>query len=812
VELCFDEETNVDVLSTPILTGERVGRYVIVNFVGSGERAVVYSAYDAERDRKVALKFLRPEATEGVSKGDAIARFVHEAQSVSRISHPNVVSVFEAGAFERGVFFAMEFVDGETLRAWQGRKGRSWREVLEAYVKAGRALSVAHGAGVLHRDFKPENVFVTTDGRVRVTDFGFARHDEELTPFDDQAIFCATLQEALGDAAPPWVKACLAQGLREAPSERFPSMSALLRALSRDPDKRRRNVFGGAALVVTLILMAVVTVRASAHPEPHFPTAEQKLAGTWDAARKDAVHGAFLETGLPFAEPTFRETERLLDQYARTWAPMHTRADVRADCLDERWRELRAVTDAFAAANEGTVKSALQIVQSLGPLDDCARPARSPLAGAGRTSVEPLRDRLNVFRIEGKSGEVREALEALKALQPEVEAAGDLRLKADLWVELGAMEFEAGHYDRSAERLYEAVQIAERAGDDRARARGWILLVRTLGWLRSKPDEGLRAAKFAEIAIHRAGAENELLAELDMSLSAAELQRGNAQSAQEHAKRALDAFPKDLATHDTRVAETLYLLAGSQARLGKREDALSALAWARTIWERTAGSDHPKVAKILSASSWLSSLNARHDEAIAAAERALAIVQKSAQPREVSRAHLDLGRALHDAERFGLADPHLQKALELSQKAADDYAAGVAAYTLAETRHREGFHRDAIDLCTKALRPWQGKDGPASPIQQSALRLMGESQLSLGSSARAIVLLERALSLATTTANPAEVARNQYALARALWATPGRRMESLRLAKSAKATWFGLNAPLYREDIARIDRWLDQRT
>ncbi|NPC82345.1 serine/threonine protein kinase, partial [Pyxidicoccus fallax] len=151
------------------------GRYTVLEQVGQGGMGLVLAAYDARLDRRVALKLLRYRNTApGATSGDA--RLVREAQAMARLSHPNVVAVYDAGTLEDGsVFLAMEYVEGQTLSGWQESQPRSWRELLAAYVAAGRGLAAAHAAGLIHRDFKPDNVLVGRDGRVRVTDFGLAR-------------------------------------------------------------------------------------------------------------------------------------------------------------------------------------------------------------------------------------------------------------------------------------------------------------------------------------------------------------------------------------------------------------------------------------------------------------------------------------------------------------------------------------------------------------------------------------------------------------------------------------------------------------
>ena len=210
-----------------------IGRFHILERVGQGGMGTVYAAHDDLLDRKVALKVIRGEPSP-----DRRARMLREAQAMAKLSHPNVVAVYEIGVHEDEVHIAMEFIRGQSLPRWV--EGRTWREVLDVYLQAGRAMAAAHAAGLVHRDFKPENVMVDEDGRARVLDFGLAQRDsnhesdpgeaspasvesafetpltvtgarigtpaymapeqmrgERADPFSDQFSFCVSLYEAL---------------------------------------------------------------------------------------------------------------------------------------------------------------------------------------------------------------------------------------------------------------------------------------------------------------------------------------------------------------------------------------------------------------------------------------------------------------------------------------------------------------------------------------------------------------------------------------------------------------------------------------
>ena len=157
------------------LIGHFIGRFMVVKKLGEGGMGQVYAAYDNDLDRKIAIKLLRSN----YQSGTAMARLMREAQGLARLSHPNVVQVHEVGQHEGAVFIAMEYVEGTTLRDHlidtPDTPERNWRDKLATLVQAGHGLAAAHKQNLVHRDFKPDNVIVAKDGRVRVLDFGLVR-------------------------------------------------------------------------------------------------------------------------------------------------------------------------------------------------------------------------------------------------------------------------------------------------------------------------------------------------------------------------------------------------------------------------------------------------------------------------------------------------------------------------------------------------------------------------------------------------------------------------------------------------------------
>ena len=279
-------------------SGDQVARFTLRARLGEGGMGQVWRARDPELERDVAVKLLRPEvATSSVRAEEARARLRREAQAMARLAHPNVIAVYEVGEADARVFLVMELVDGGTLTEWLAARSRTPAAILDVFVQAGRGLVAAHAAGLVHRDFKPDNVLVGTDGRTRVTDFGLVgleRSAAEVlddgagaagdprtrtgailgTPAyaapevlrgaqasaqSDQFSFCVALYEALwgrppfaGDTIADLFDAVTAGAVRPPPAEpavRAEIRDAVLRGLATDPDRRWPSM---AALLVAL--------------------------------------------------------------------------------------------------------------------------------------------------------------------------------------------------------------------------------------------------------------------------------------------------------------------------------------------------------------------------------------------------------------------------------------------------------------------------------------------------------------------------------------------------------------------------------
>lgn len=172
--------------------GSSVARYLILDTLGHGAMGVVYAAYDPELDRRVALKLVRADAVSGARE-----RMEREARAMARLTHVNVVTIYDVGTYDEAVYLSMELIEGETLRAWMARGPHSWRDVRAIFVQVASGLAAAHEAGLVHRDVKPDNVIIGNDGRARVTDFGLARTDANPAQVDSDDGLAASATDSL---------------------------------------------------------------------------------------------------------------------------------------------------------------------------------------------------------------------------------------------------------------------------------------------------------------------------------------------------------------------------------------------------------------------------------------------------------------------------------------------------------------------------------------------------------------------------------------------------------------------------------------
>lgn len=569
--------------------GTRVGRYLVIEESGRGGAGAVVRAYDPKLQREVALKLLHL----GNMSEAARSGLIHEARAMAQLSHPNVVAVFDVeGDEDFGVLLVMEYVPGMTLRAWLARRVRTWPEIVETFVHAGHGLAAAHAVGLLHRDFKPTNVLVGDDGRVRVTDFGLARsrrRGEDLPspstssdegyarrefggPADDassgaivrgtppymapeqhegaklgvatdQYALCVSLWEALTGALPfvgrldelveakqagppPWPSQATApraviqavrRGLAPDPSQRWPSLDALLRTLAQASHRRARTrriaaTTGGVAIVGALAWQLWPSTQAPCTGAP------ERLAEVWSPAHAEQTTAALIATGLGYAETTAARVKAALDDYGARWIAMHTSAceatavlreqsaealDLRMTCLDTARRELGAAVGVLRSADEAVLQNADRLVESLAPLEHCAdvealQAAMVPPRAEQAEAVERGRSQLAEARATLAAGKADDAAAVIDAATPEITAIDDPPLQVELWAARASVRAAQARWEDAAADHRRVLQAAPRLGQWDLATVATIGLTTVVGVSLARPEAGLAYAELAE--------------------------------------------------------------------------------------------------------------------------------------------------------------------------------------------------------------------------------------------------------------------------------------------------------------------------
>jgi tetratricopeptide (TPR) repeat protein/tRNA A-37 threonylcarbamoyl transferase component Bud32 len=699
-------EAATDSAGAPLTAGTVVGRYVVLQALGTGGMGVVYAAFDPQLDRKIALKLLRPD----VAEGDGQARLLREAQALARLSHPHVVAVHDVGTWDSQVFVAMEFADAGTLTRWLRERPRPWREIVGAFSQAGAGLAAAHAAGLLHRDFKPDNVLVSRDGRFRVTDFGLARpktqqadlaqrvvlgtpaymspeqrRGEVVDDRSDQYSFCVALHEALFGSrptghgpqtktkrVPQWLSRVVQRGLSESAAARFPSMIALLEALALGPVTRRRWAVG--AVVVCLVGAGALGYRVSTQRQLQMCRgAEAKLSGIWDAPARESLRSGFVATGDPTAADAWDRTEKVLDAWASGWMAMHTEAceatrlrgeqsdevlSLRMACLQRRLEEVRALTQVLAHPDARILEKSVLAAHGLGMLAQCAditalRARVPPPADPRlREKVEAVRRQLAEARTLLAAGKYPEGLARAQAAESVARDLGYPPLQAEVLETTGWLQHNAGDSAAAERTLREAVWIAEAERDDEVVARAATELSYLAGVELSEPGAAQQWSELAEAVVARLGGSDELTARL-LTFRGATLRRaGDKEKAVECLTRALALAEKALGPRHPLVAQAYDRLGAVLSDSGRYEEALALHRQALALNEAELGPAHPHVAtSLLHQGKALTALG-KALEAIPPLERALAIRQaRTPNPVALGAVRFALARALWEAQR-----------------------------------------------------------------------------------------------------------------------------------------------------------------
>ncbi len=572
----------------------RLGRYQLLEMVGAGGMGVVWGAWDPELERRVAIKLVK--ATMQAARD----RIQIEGQALAKLSHPNVVTVHDVGVVDDQIYIVMEWVRGQNLRAYCAEP-RTLREIVAIYRAAGEGLAAAHAAGLIHRDFKPDNAIRGDDGRVRVLDFGLARGDVReaddgttsseltrgagtprymppeqaeggtLTAAVDQYAFCVSLREALvgrnadgKDAdVPGWIAAIVARGTARGPAARFASMPELLRALARDPATiwRRRRIAAGA-LAATAAAFAIGSLYASGSAVEPCSGARGDIARVWNLAARGQMIGHLRTLGVYGAG----EAPRLdgeLAAYAARWTASHRAAclanergeltpqiyERNLSCLARARVSLETVLDVLAHVPGERLSNAVVAARGLPDAEHCLRETQAQAVDPPAQDVAPraaaLDGQIARLRMLARAADPTVA-GAAAAMVGQARALGYAPLVARAYLVQGFDLVVRGLPAQALPALEQAATSAIDGGDERVFVEAYareVFGIATMGEQELPPGAGavLGAAPYVEHIARRLGPAGSFeRALLYNNLGVSRLSAGDAPAARAWFTRALD--------------------------------------------------------------------------------------------------------------------------------------------------------------------------------------------------------------------------------------------------------------------------------
>ena len=792
--------------------GTAIRRFVVLDRIGAGAMGVVYAAFDYTLDRKIALKLVRSDT-------------LREAQALARLSHRNVVAVYDVGTYKDRVYLAMELVDGVTLREWL--KGeRTIDQIIACVIDAGRGLAAAHAAGLVHGDFKPENVLVDKTGRSVVVDFGLAgpiggenrggtpvymapeAHDAPATAASDQFSFCVTLFEALYGArpadakdasvrVPARVRSAIDRGLSASPDARWPSVSELLDTLAPSLHRRNRAILVGAVVAAgALGVGATSMLRGDREPSCDGGTAE--VAKVWSQPRRDELRARV-------SPDTFDRAAKRLDAYTGAWATLHRAAcrathvsrtqsaavlDLRMECLRRRLLDVDASLVALAGAPDRHDARTLDALLALAPLDGCSdvqalqQPSPLPSDPAKRARAIALGKDYAKAKALYEIGRPKEALAFATALVAATGEVGWRPLEAEALHLLGRLQSDLSALDDAEATLRRGIAAGQAGNTPETLARSWLDLIWLVGEYRQQPAEAEKLGVIARGVIEAAGNPPLYLGALEDRLGIFALARGDLATA-------TTRLEAGLAIREKAFGPNHYELVASLQHVALvRDDPRALLERAVRIAETELGPDHPVTGQVLNSLAGALYSHEQLDEAIALWRRALAIAERTNGPHSAPSA------AVRSSLSLGLrAQQQFAEAVTLSEQSVADF---IALYTeqhpeaadyvmnLGYALEDAGRLADADTQMTRALGLFEQRHGPAAG--ELVPPLLALARVRAANPAAAIPLLERALAIRDE--HPADdVARIRIALAELLWKTD--RPRARRLATAARETAAG---------------------
>lgn len=762
----------------PIDRGTVVGRYVVLSKLGSGAMGAVYSALDPDLDRRVALKIVAPRAYERP------ADLSREARVLAKLEHPNVATVFDVGFWDERLFIAMELVDGGDLDAWLS-VAREPREILSVFVQAGRGLAAAHDRGIVHRDVKPTNVLVGTDGRARVADFGLARLAmDDATELDagdsmrglvasrtsragtpsfmapevtegaaadarsDQYSFCVALHWALGgtrpsvdsDASglpvPAAIRSAIARGLRTDPAERHPSMDALLGVIEASLERRRSLFLAGAGVGIIGGVVVALAATGTLSTEDRCRVARMQWSASVDPARVQAMRARLAEAEVSYAEQTADRVVDALGRYEHAWkdelgrACVDPRREGETACLGERRREVEALLGALEQGGPEVVESALSAVARLRPPGSCVDLGGWPASPYARASSddesvgEAIRGSVRQAEAFEHTGQFARSLEQARAARDRARELGH-PLLAEALLAVGTAHYRLGQFDAAESALREAITTAWAQGDDARVIEAAAQLVHVVGVESSDEATGQIWLELGEASVTRLGVPSLAEADLHDSAGTFSSSHGHWAQAREHHERGLALRRQFLDERHPAVALSLFNLAGVDLEEGRFEEGLARSREALALHRAAYGDRHPDVAGARNTLGAALTQAGRIDEAREELDTALALGLEVLSPRHprLSFIRNNLAGVLNRQGEHARAQALYLDALEAwqSERGEDDPKVGVGHHNVAATAQRRGDYETAQIHYRHAIRIWTAALGPEHPKVASGL-------------------------------------------------------------------------------------------
>lgn len=648
--------------------GSTVARFVVLEVLGRGAFGTVYAAYDPQLDRRLALKVLDAWAS---GEDERRARVEREARNLARVTHPNVVAVHDTGTAQGLAWVAMEYVDGQSFTQWL-ETPRSVVEIVDVLAQAGRGLAAIHAAGVVHGDFRADNVLVG-GGRVLVTDFGLARladqsNGGQWSTQKDQLDFARVLQRSVAKgtgAIPRRVQRVLARALSDRP---FPELEELLAALE---PPRRWPLLAAAALALVAMAGALTAPSACA-PD------DAGLVGVWGAAEHDALLARF-EGQPPWARDSGRLVSDGLDRWRQRWLDTSVKvcaaqrtsrspsdAELQRACLADSRREVLTMVGALRDADGALVRRAQQVAVQLASPERCAdsvslRNEPLPSDATRRAAFLTLRERLVEGRNLRELGRLKEARPVLeKAL---ASARGDKlgSLVARAAFELGATVGRLGEHALAVELLEEALHAGLEERADEPSAHAAVLLVYERGVTLGEAAAGAELAQLADALVRRIGDER-LAAGLLTNRALLAESRGAFDEALRFHRSAVEAFER-VAPSSSALANALQNLGRVLAQHGSLAEARTTLERATELLVRVREPGHPNVGVAFSVLATIALEQGRYDDADELALRARTIGESA-----FGAAHLEVFQADDVLTRAALGRGEVPLAVTRAEK------------------------------------------------------------------------------------------------------------------------------------------------